>query len=121
MRRLVRCYLLNCLRSNAFILALYNSMLRGQENWRSDHNLLLREPDQRDRYLSEDELRRLKQALDEKTYRKGTKDFNKTLCRLRMIVLIAVTTGMRDSEIFGLNWSDAMYSEGLLAHVFDYR
>ena len=38
-----------------------------------------------------------------------------------MIVLIAVTTGMRASEIFGLNWSDAMYNEGLLAHVFDYR
>src|SRR5688500_2335913 len=38
--------------------------------------------DQRDRYLSEDELRRLKVALDEKIYRKGTKDFNKTFCRL---------------------------------------
>ena len=38
-----------------------------------------------------------------------------------MIVLIAVTTGMRSAEIFGLNWSDAMYNEGLLAHVFDYR
>jgi len=32
-----------------------------------------------------------------------------------MIVLIAVTTGMRMSEIFGLLWSDVMYSEGLLA------
>ena len=31
-----------------------------------------RPDDQRDRYLSEDELRRLKQALDEKMYRKGT-------------------------------------------------
>ena len=31
-----------------------------------------RSDDQRDRYLSEDELRKLKQALDEKTYRKGT-------------------------------------------------
>jgi hypothetical protein len=38
-----------------------------------------------------------------------------------MIVLIAVTTGMRASEIFGLNRADAMYSEGLLGHVFDYR
>src|SRR5260370_1057944 len=51
--------------------------------------------DQRDRYLSQDELRRLKQALDEKIYRKGTNDFNKTFCRLRMIVLIALTTGIR--------------------------
>jgi hypothetical protein len=32
-----------------------------------------RPDDQRDRYLSADELKRLKQALDEKTYRKGTK------------------------------------------------
>lgn len=74
-----------------------------------------RPDDQRDRYLSEDELRRLKVALDEKIYRKGTHDFNKTFCRLRMIVLIAVTTGMRMSEIFGLKWSDVMYNEGLLA------
>ena len=72
-----------------------------------------RPDDQRDRYLSEDELRRLKLALDEKVYRKGTKDFNKTFCRLRLIVLIAVTTGMRMSEIFTLTWSDVMYNEGL--------
>jgi len=30
-------------------------------------------------------------------------------------VLIAVTTGMRVTEIFGLGWADVMYSEGLLA------
>jgi integrase len=30
-------------------------------------------------------------------------------------VLIAVATGMRVSEIFGLQWSDVMYDEGLLA------
>ena len=65
-----------------------------------------RPDDQRDRYLSEDELRTLKLALDEKIFRKGTNDFNKTFCRLRLIVLIAVTTGMRMSEIFGLMWSD---------------
>jgi integrase len=74
-----------------------------------------RSDDQRDRYLSEDELRRLKQALDEKTYRRGTKKINKTFYRLRLIVLIAVTTGMRVAEIFGLRWGDVMYSEGLLA------
>ena len=74
-----------------------------------------RPDDQRDRYLSEEELRRLKQALDEKTYRKGTKTINKTFYRLRLIVLVAVTTGMRASEIFGLKWSDVMYSEGLIA------
>jgi integrase len=53
--------------------------------------------------------------LDEKTYRKGTKTINKTFYRLRLIVLVAVTTGMRASEIFGLKWSDVMYSEGLIA------
>jgi len=74
-----------------------------------------RPDDQRDRYLSQDELRRLKEALDEKVYRKGTNDFNRTFCRLRMIVLVAVTTGMRASEIFGLRWSDVFYDEGLLA------
>jgi integrase len=74
-----------------------------------------RPDDQRDRYLSEGELRTLKQALDEKTYRKGTNLINKTFYRLRLIVLIAVTTGMRAAEIFGLRWPDVMYSEGLLA------
>ena len=74
-----------------------------------------RPDDQRDRYLSEDELRRLKRALDEKMYRKGTHAFNKTFYRLRLIVLIALTTGMRVAEIFGLGWEDVMYNEGLLA------
>jgi len=74
-----------------------------------------RPDDQRDRYLSQDELRRLKLALDEKILRKGTRDFNQTFCRLRLVVLIAVTTGMRMAEIFELSWSDVMYNEGLLA------
>ena len=74
-----------------------------------------RPDDQRDRYLSEDELRRLKQALDDKMYRKGTNTINKAFYRLRLIVLIAVTTGMRAAEIFGLRWSDVMYKEQLLA------
>lgn len=71
--------------------------------------------DQRDRYLSEEELRRLKRALDERTYRKGTKALNKTFYRLRLVVLIAVATGMRAAEIFGLRWTDVMNKEGLLA------
>jgi integrase len=74
-----------------------------------------RPDDQRDRYLSVEELGRLKQAVDEKKYRKGTNAINKTFYRLRLIVLIAVTTGMRASEIFGLRWGDVMYNEGLLA------
>ena len=34
---------------------------------------------------------------------------------MRLVVLLALTTGMRASEIFGLRWSDVMYDEGLLA------
>ena len=74
-----------------------------------------RPDDQRDRYLSLAELRRLKKALDEKKYRKGTKNINKTFYRLRLIVLIALTTGMRASEIFSLGWPDVLYNEGLIA------
>src|SRR3984893_12522489 len=32
-----------------------------------------------------------------------------------MIVMIALTTGMRIAEIFGLTWNDLHYSEGLIA------
>jgi integrase len=74
-----------------------------------------RPDDARERYLSEAELRRLKAALDGKRLRKGTKDVNRTTQRMRLIVLIALTTGMRASEIFGLRWPDVMYDEGLPA------
>jgi len=85
-----------------------------------DHNpadqIEVRRPDDaRERYLSEDELRRLKTALDEKRLRLGTKDVNRTIQRMRLIVLIALTTGMRQAEIFGLCWPDIMFSEGLIA------
>jgi integrase len=71
--------------------------------------------DARKRYLSEEELLRLKVALDERMYRKGTKDINKTNLRLRLLVLIAVATGMRRGEIFRLEWGDILYNEGLIA------
>jgi integrase len=71
--------------------------------------------DQRERYLSVEELRRLKQTLDEKMYRRGMKAINQTYYRLRLIVLIALTTGMRIAEIFGLKWADLLYGEGLIA------
>jgi integrase len=74
-----------------------------------------RPDDQRDRYLSEDALRRLNRPLDEKQYYKSTQEIDKTFYRLRLIVLIALTTGMRIAEIFGLQWEDVMYREGLLA------
>ncbi len=80
------------------------------------HGVEVRRPDDtRERYLSEVELRRLKAALDEKRLRKGTKDANQTTQRMRLIVLIALTTGMRASEIFGVRWPDVLYDEGLLA------
>ena len=70
--------------------------------------------DTRKRYLSEEELPRLMVALDERMYRKGTKDINKTNLRLRLLVLIAVGTGMRRGEIFRLEWRDILYNEGLI-------
>ena len=71
--------------------------------------------DTRKRYLSEEELPRLMVALDERMYRKGTKDINKTNLRLRLLVLTAVATGMRRGEIFRLEWRDILYNEGLIA------
>lgn len=71
--------------------------------------------DTRKHYLSEEELPRLMVALDERMYRKGTKDINKTNLRLRLLVLIAVATGMRRGEIFRLEWRDILYNEGLIA------
>ena len=74
-----------------------------------------RPDDQRDRYLSAEEIPRLKSALDQKMYRKAGKGINQTFLRLRLIVLIALTTGMRIAEIFGLKWGDVLYKEGLIA------
>jgi integrase len=69
-----------------------------------------RPDDQRD--LSAEEIPRLKGALDQKMYRKAGKGINQTFLRLR---LIALTTGMRIAEIFGLKWGDVLYKEGLIA------
>lgn len=74
-----------------------------------------RPDDQRERYLSAEEIASLKNSLDQKMYRAGTREINRTFYRLRMIVLIALTTGMRISEVFGLAWSDLRYNEGLIA------
>jgi integrase len=73
-----------------------------------------RPDDSRERFLSEDELCRLKIALDEKVFRKDSKDFNQTHLRMRLIVLIALSTGMRSGEIHQLRWPDVMYSVGLI-------
>ena len=74
-----------------------------------------RSDDSRERFLSKEELKRLKVALDERMFRKGTKDFNQTNLRMRLIVLIAISTGMRSAEIHSLRWLDVMYRERLIA------
>ena len=74
-----------------------------------------RSDDSRERFLSKEELKRLKVALDERMFRKGTKDFNQTNLRMRLIVLIAISTGMRSAEIHSLRWPDVMYREKLIA------
>jgi integrase len=81
----------------------------------ADQIEVYRPDDQRERYLSVEEIKALKAALDQKMYRAGTRDINRTFYRLRMIVLIALTTGMRMAEIFGLIWSDLRYTESLIA------
>ncbi|MGO9261440.1 MAG: tyrosine-type recombinase/integrase [Bryobacteraceae bacterium] len=74
-----------------------------------------RPDDRRERYLGVEEIQNLKKALDEKMYRKGSETINQTFFRLRLIVLVALTTGMRIAEIFGLQWSDLLYKEELIA------
>ncbi len=87
----------------------------GVERNLADQVEVKRPDDQRDRYLSVHELRRLKQALEEKIYCKGTKTINRTFQRLRLLVLVALSTGMRISEIFGVRFGDVLYDEGLIA------
>jgi integrase len=87
----------------------------GIERNPADQVEVYRPDDQRERYLSAEEIRSLKETLDQKMYRAGTREINRTFYRLRTIVLIALTTGMRMAEIFGLTWSDLRYTEGLIA------
>jgi integrase len=70
--------------------------------------------DQRERYLSSEEIVNLKSTIDLKMYRTGAKVINRTFFRLRLIVLIALTTGMRIAEVFALKWSDVLYREELI-------
>jgi integrase len=74
-----------------------------------------RPDDQRERYLSAEEIASLKAALDGKMHRKDHNTINQTFYRLRLLVLIALTTGMRIAEVFGLMWTDILHREGLIA------
>jgi integrase len=81
----------------------------------ADQIEVYRPDDQRERYLSGEEIAALKASLDQKMYRADSREINRTFFRLRMIVLIALTTGMRLGEISDLVWSDLRYSERLIA------
>ena len=48
-------------------------------------------------------------------YRKEHRTINETFFRLRLVVVVALTTGMRIAEIFALAWSDLLHGEGLIA------
>ena len=78
--------------------------------------------EQRERFLSAEEIKRLKKCLDQRMYSKDgnyesgfSKVWNRRISRLRLIVLTALTTGMRLGEIFQLKWSDILYAHGLIA------
>ncbi len=81
----------------------------------ADQVEVARPDDQRERYLSAEEIRGLKQALDEKTDQSDTREIKQVFHRLRLLIPIALTTGMRISEIFALRWVDVKYQEGLIA------
>jgi integrase len=88
----------------------------------ADQVEISRPDDQRERYLSKEEMQRLETCLDQKMYRKNNAyrsgysgDINRTFFRLRLIVLTALTSGMRMAEILGLRWSDIFYSEEVIA------
>jgi integrase len=74
-----------------------------------------RPDDQRERYLSAEEIQKLKVVLNQKMYRKAGKGINQTYFHVRLIVLTGLTTGMRIAEIFSLRWSDLLYREELIA------
>jgi hypothetical protein len=87
----------------------------GIERNPADQVEVVRPNDQRERYLEAEEIQALKLALDQKMQRKGDRGANQTFLRLRLIVLIALTTGMRIAEVFYLRRSDLLFREELIA------
>ncbi len=73
-----------------------------------------RPDDARDRFLSATEIRSLNKALEAKAASEERRVRN-VFRRLRLIVLIALTTGMRMGEIFRLSWTDVDFETGLIA------
>ena len=88
----------------------------------ADEIEIRRPDDQRDRFLLAEELPRLKKALDGEAFGPHGGDelpsarvISWDHYRMRLIVLAALTTGMRLGEIFALYWSDLDYGQGLIA------
>ena len=88
----------------------------------ADEIEIRRPDDQRDRFLSAEELPSLKKALDGEAFGPHGGDESPSArviswdhYRMRLIVLAALTTGMRQGEIFALCWSDLDYGQGLIA------
>ena len=88
----------------------------------ADEIEIRRPDDQRDRFLLAEELPRLKKALDGEAFGPHGGDESPSArviswdhYRMRLIVLAALTTGMRQGEIFALYWSDLDCGQGLIA------
>jgi integrase len=87
----------------------------------ADQIEIQRVDDQRDRYLNQEEICRLRKAMDQRVFRDGLGGGSSSqkaawaFYRLRLVVLTAVTTGMRIAEIFAMQWSDLDYPHGVIA------
>ena len=106
---------------------LHHLLGRAKSVWRKETGLTLnpaddieveRPKDERDRFLSKPETAALKKALDDAVFdsaHPAGSAVGEQRRRMRLVVLTALTTGMRESEIFGLEWSDLAYSQDLIA------
>ena len=81
-----------------------------------------RPDDSRDRFLTEEEIPRLKRSLDLVAFgavvapgSRPAKVISWDHYRMRLIVLTSWTTGMREGEVFRLSWSDLDSSQRLMA------
>jgi len=75
----------------------------------ADQVEILRPNDQRDRFLTREEIRALRHELDRAAFgnrQEGHPAVSWPHYRMRLVVLTALTTGMRESEIFALTWPD---------------
>ena len=78
---------------------------------------VVRPNDQRDRFLSRDEMIIFKRELDRAAFglspSRGVKSW--AHYRMRLVTLTALTTGMRESEVFALERADLDYSRRIIA------